>query len=213
MARIPRSPSAKFGGGLAPECVVLTAGSRLVRIYDPTSFGATAISFRYNGPRQRFDHHEGVGTRPKRGPADDPHRGIWYGALNLTCCVAEVFGQRRRITPGDCEVAIVTLVRDLTLIDLVDHPMKAGTIAAIAQTEHHFKSQDWARGIYQYPGLEHVDGIYYRAAYTNHLAVALFERAQSALNYARADVIRLDDPLLRPALLDIATRCNLLFKP
>ncbi|MGL6342806.1 MAG: RES family NAD+ phosphorylase, partial [Waterburya sp.] len=65
-----------------PQYLIIPPGTILKRIFDPTSYGGTATSFRYNGPRGRFDHQSRVNGKP----ADDPHRGIIYAGYTLTCC-------------------------------------------------------------------------------------------------------------------------------
>ncbi len=65
----------------------LPADTRLVRLFDPTSYNATATSFRSWGPRYRFDHHRGQGQQ--RDPCEDPDRGIYYAAFTLSGCIVE----------------------------------------------------------------------------------------------------------------------------
>ncbi|MGH2557957.1 MAG: RES family NAD+ phosphorylase [Thermomicrobiales bacterium] len=46
---------------IQPIFVDVPTGSPLVRIFDPTRRNATALTFRANGPRKRFDHHRRQG--------------------------------------------------------------------------------------------------------------------------------------------------------
>src|SRR5688572_14377041 len=95
-----------------PLVQVLPVGGVLYRIFDPTGYGTTALTFRFNGPRARFDHQRGTSHRTSpasagmadgasvsdekllatpRAPADDPDRGVYYAAPSLSNCLVEVF--------------------------------------------------------------------------------------------------------------------------
>lgn len=111
MAAVPYSSKAPKARN--PKFVTLNAGTELVRIYDPSKFGVKAITFRRNGPRARFDHH-------KYGkPREDAAHGVLYAAFEFGTSLVEIFGDRRLIDYGDWRVAIVTLTRDVNLLDLV----------------------------------------------------------------------------------------------
>lgn len=72
---------------------VVPAGTRIVRVFDPSNHGATALTFRHYGPLRRFDHQRSLGGKPY----NDPERGIYYGAFDLPACLVEVFGDTRII--------------------------------------------------------------------------------------------------------------------
>lgn len=214
MARIVRPPSrrAQKRNPPAPQLHILRAGTTLVRLYNPARFGVGPLTFRRFGPLLRFDHHPGEGSGMKRLPAEDVGRGVLYAAPSLACCVAEVFGDLGAIVPGECRVALIEVTRDLRLLDLVDEAMAAGTIAALAATEHHRKAQEWSRRFYEDEVYGRLDGIYYRAAHTGEEAFAFYERAEDGLSCPEANTVRLDDGALRAELLAIAARQRLVLE-
>lgn len=187
----------------------LAAGMSLCRIFNPASHGATAVSFRYYGPLLRFDHQRGAGGLDR--PDVDAERGIYYAASTLSGCVVEVFGDIGVIEGADWHVAIVEVVRDLILLDLSGRgAMRAGTVAALAKHPERLLTQAWARYFYEHDEFYTVvAGLRFLNAHNDEEAVALFERSQDALWCPEANVRRLDDPRLRPALLAIADRHNL----
>ncbi|MDJ0595044.1 MAG: hypothetical protein QNJ72_34540, partial [Pleurocapsa sp. MO_226.B13] len=96
---------------ISPQFTELKPGTTIQRIFDPTSYGATATGFRYYGSLSRFDHQRCDPAPPKgarqrrfgsphvrasrqRGTKAeiDSERGIIYAGLNLSCCLIEVFG-------------------------------------------------------------------------------------------------------------------------
>lgn len=192
------------------------AGTSLVRLFDPTHHGATALSFRFFGPLRRFDHHRGSG--PERDPADDPERGISYAGGShetddgLSCCIVEIFGDTGIVAFGEWQVAAPLLMRDLHLLDVRKRcAMRAGTIRAIDACEHG-SSQPWARFFYEQESLyTRLDGIVYASAHNGDTAIALYERAQDALSCPPDRVMHLDHPALRPRILEIMKDNNLSF--
>jgi hypothetical protein len=192
------------------------AGEQLVRIFDPSRRNATALTFRWNGPRKRFDHHRGTG--PDRLPGDDPDRAVYYGAWSsdrgeaFSSCLVEVFGDTGLVTPGDFQVAMPTALRPLRLLDLRGHgAMRAGTVAAIAKCEHR-DAQPWSRFFYENAATyTEVDGLIYRNAHNDEPAVMLYERAEGALVCPDTSVVRLDHAGLRPLLMRSMRRNNLTF--
>src|SRR5262249_5005888 len=157
----------------------------------------------------RFDHHRGIGP-PDDAPADDAARGVYYAALSFSGCIVEVFGDDGSIAPGEKCVAGSLVTRDLFLLDLPGSgAMRAGSLAALAKVADRSLSQAWARHFYDLPDVYgKIDGIAYHNAHNDEDALVLFERAEGALICAPDRVLRLDDPLLRPALEDIALRNN-----
>jgi hypothetical protein len=203
---------------VAPIFLEVGTDATLVRIFDPTRRGATALTFRANGPRKRFDHHRGKG--PDREPADDPERAVYYASWStdvseaLSSCLVEVFGDTGFVALGDLEVASPALQRPLQLLDLRGSgAMRAETLAAIAKCEHRL-SQPWSRYFYENRvDFGAIDGLVYRNAHNDEPAIILYERAQSALVCPAGAVARLDHPGLRPLLLAIMRRNNLVFEP
>jgi hypothetical protein len=197
-----------------PIIVTVPAGTSLVRLFDPTRHGATALAFRFFGPLRRFDHQRGSG--PECDPADDPERGIAYlGGSHetddgLSCCIVEVFGDTGIVAFGEWHVAAPLLLCDLRLLDVRKRcAMRAGTVRAIDACEHG-AAQPWARYFYEQESLyTRLDGIAYANAHNGDTAIALFERAQDALACPPDRVLRLDYPALRPRILAIMRENNL----
>jgi len=192
-----------------PRLHELVRGARLVRVFDPTRHGATATGFRHHGPRHRFDHHRGRGRW--RSPADDPARAVYYAAFSLSGCVVEVFGDAGVVHLGEQLVAGPHPTRPLQLLDLRGSgAMRAGSVAALAKTADRRLSQAWARHFYDAVGdYGRIDGLLYANAHNDEPAVVLFERAADALACPDERIMRLDDPLLRPAVTAIALTHNL----
>lgn len=191
---------------------VLPAGTVLVRLFDPTRHGMTATTFRRFGPLLRFDHHRGIrrGTVGRQGAAD-PERGIYYAAPTLSSCLVEVFGDERIVHLGERMVAAPIVARELRLLDLRGSgAMRAGSIAALAKAPDHRVGQAWSRYFYEEESVYgSIDGLIYQNAHNDEDALALYERAEAALECPPARVIRLDDPALRDELL-ITAENNLL---
>jgi hypothetical protein len=172
--------------------VPLNVGCELYRIYDPRSkYRPGPTTFRYNGPRLRFDHHRPGGSG---APIDDPSRGIYYAAFDLKGAVVEVFGDSPRVvTRGTNRVVRARLNTPLRVLDLRGRGgMLAGPSAAISQTETRELSQAWARYFYETPGTYgRIDGLIYANSHNYMDAVALFERAAPAIASATRQITRL----------------------
>ena len=142
---------------------------------------------------------------------DDPERGVYYAATNLSGCLVEIFGDTGVVDLGRHHVALPVFGRDLRLLDLRGNgAMRAGTKAAVAKVAERGISQAWARHFYETVdvyGL--VDGLVYPNAHNDEDTVVLCERAIDALECPPERVIRLDDEALRPAVLEAADDNNL----
>lgn len=202
---------------MRPRFSAIPAGEKLVRIFDPTRHGTTALTFRANGPRKRFDHHRG--TTHDRAPCDDPERAIYYAAWSdraparaFSSCFVEIFGDTGLVELDHRAVALPTLTRPLHLLDLRGvGAMRAGTVAAITACDYRL-SQRWACYFYEdTDDFDTIDGISYHNAHNGEPSLALFERARDALICPPEDVMRLDNPALRPLVLDIMRQNNLSF--
>lgn len=185
---------------------VIPTDTYLVRLFNPTRFGTTALTFNHYGPLNRFDHHRlpppGTGTGQI-----DPDRGIYYAGFTLSCCLVEVFGDYRLIDNPAFHVARLRLIRPLRLLNLCDNgAMRAGSVTALCGTADRSLSQQWSRYFYDTPEYQQCDGLLFHGAHNNESAVALYERAQDALECPPQQVIALNAPALRPRLLDIAAR-------
>lgn len=198
------------GSAPSPQIHILRAGTPLVRLFDPTKFGATAISMRTFGPLRRFDHH-----RPRQQvPTNDPDRGIYYAGVKLSCCVVEVFGDTGLVRCADWHAASPLLSRDVRLVDLRGSgAMRAGSVAAVTKTPDCEMSQAWSRYFYECSVFESVDGIVWYNAHNDEDAIALYERAAAALTCTPDRVIRLNAPDLRADLLRICEANNLILAP
>jgi len=119
----------------------MAAGSFIVRLFDLTSHGQTALAFRHYGPLRRFDHQ----VNSSGAPAHDAVRGIYYAALTLSGCIVEIFGDTGLIDCAQWHVARPQLTRSIKLLNLRGvGAMRAGSVAALAKIPDHGLSQQWA---------------------------------------------------------------------
>lgn len=198
----------------------LVAGSFMLRIFDPIRHGTTALSFRYFGPLGRFDHQR---LSPTGSSSEDPDRGISYAGLTLSCCLVECFGDVGVIEIKGQQIARLELTRDLTLLDLRGcGAMRAGAVAALAKIADRNLSQAWSRYFYERTAdYGQLDGISYLNAHNDQeanglpsaTAIAIYERAQSALVCPDSQILPLNHPSLRPAILEAALTNHLDFLP
>lgn len=193
-----------------PAFFELVVGSQIIRIFDPTRFGTQALTFRFNGPRHRFDHQRGFGN-----PTDDLERGIYYAAFTLSGCLVECFGDLGVIEIGEQCVCLVSITRLLRLLDLRGSGgMKAGSVAALSKIADRQLSQEWSRYFYENETIySRIDGIIYSNAHNDEEAIALYERSKDGLACPSDRIMRLDSLSLRPAIQDTALQNNLIFIP
>jgi RES domain len=196
----------------SPLYRTLASGSFILRIFDPTQYGTQATTFRSYGPINRFDHQRlsPAGTR-----AEDPERGISYAGLTLSCCLVECFGDTGAIEIKGQQIGRIQLTRDLTLLDLrANGAMRAGSVAALAKVADRHLSQAWSRYFYEQTDLYgQIDGISFFNAHNDEEAIALYERAQSALICPDDRILPLAHPSLRPAIQQAALDNHLDFLP
>lgn len=211
MVRVASPPT---GGtptpALHPIILTLPAGTALARIFNPTSYGATATGFRFYGPLRRFDHQRGQGT--EHAPAIDAERGIYYAAFSLSACMVEVFGDTGVVEYTPWHVAYPRLARTLRLLDLrAAGAMRAGTVAAITKVPDVTLSQAWSRFFYERDDLySTIDGLAYYNAHNDEDAIALYERAANAVECPPELILPLSHPGLEDEIYDIADRHNLI---
>ena len=202
MPKFPEPPAAAALAGVPPETRTLGAGTELWRVYFRGGAHPTLWSqLRSYGPaRSRFDHH----PRPARVHAD---RSILYGAENAHTALAEVFQDQRLIDRrrGDPWLVGFQLTRDVTLLDLTGAwPTRAGASMNINSGPRP-RAQRWSQRIHEaYP---RVEGILYSSSMNaNAPAVALYERARTALPSAPTFHRPLADPGLLVVLQNAALR-------
>ena len=209
---------------ISPQWFELKAGTTIQRIFDPTSYGATATGFRYYGPLSRFDHQrcdpadfQSAKERAprqsiKNKPVVSKDRGIIYAGLSLSCCLIEIFGDDETIKIQKQQIAIITLKQSLKLLDLRESgAWNAGSVAAMASDGRRKLTQAWSRYFYENPDLYgNIEGLIFNNAHDGQIAIALYERATSKLLSADVSVLDLNEPTIRETVLAIATKLNLL---
>lgn len=106
-------------------------------------------------------------------------------------------------------------VQQLRLLDLRDKgAIRAGTVSALAKVRDRALTQGWSRYFYEDVGLYgEVDGLVYANAHNDEEAVLLYDRAADAVECPDERVLRLDDPALRPAILEASFDNDLLPPP
>ncbi len=193
---------------ISPKWLELKPGTKLLRIFDPTSFGATAIGFRNYDPISRFDHQRSDSGKP----GVDADRGIIYAGFTLKCCIVEVFGDTGIIKIAKQRIASITLKNSLNLLDLRDSgAWDAGSTAAMVSDGRRKLTQAWSRYFYECPELYgEIDGVIFNNAHNNDEAISLYERSNSQLSSAEVNELDLGHFTIRESLLSIANELNLL---
>ena len=211
---------------ISPQFTELEPGTTIQRIFDPTSYGATATGFRYYGPLSRFDHQrcdpadfQSAKERAprqsiKNKPVVSKDRGIIYAGLSLSCCLIEIFGDDETIKIQQQKIAYITLKQSLKLLDLRESgAWDAGSVAAMAVDGRRKLTQAWSRYFYENPDLyRNIEGLIFNNAHDGQMAIALYERAASKLLSADVSVLDLNEPTIRETVLAIATKLNLLIE-
>ncbi|MEO0849737.1 MAG: RES family NAD+ phosphorylase, partial [Cyanobacteria bacterium J06648_1] len=172
----------------------------------PTSYGASAMGFRYYGPLSRFDHQQ------SQKPELNEERGIIYAGFNLSCCLIEVFGDDETIKIQKQQIAFITLKQSLKLLDLRESgAWDAGSVAAMTRKRsfpvverrrsahaccdgRRRLTQVWSRYFYENPDLYgNIEGLIFNNAHDGQAAIALYERASSKLLSADVSVLNLNE--------------------
>ncbi|WP_036486812.1 RES domain-containing protein [Myxosarcina sp. GI1] len=194
---------------ISPKFETLEVGTILRRIYNPNRYKTTAISFRFNGPRSRFDHHRCSYQEPQ----DDLDRGINYWGFTLSCCLVEVFGDTRVIEVDEYEVALLTLNQSIKLLDLRGAAaMKAGTLSSVSQIAERNLSQLWGKYFYEETEIYGtIDGLIFSNAHNSEDSIALYERAKPQLDSASLKILALNSLALQPAIADCALTNSMIF--
>lgn len=196
---------------IKPALYFVNKSKCLVRIFDPTRHNTKSLTFRHHGPLERFDHQR----YSRDAPLPDQERGIYYAGFTLSCCLVEVFGDKRTIEVGNYCVALVELKRPLSLLDLCGSPAMAnGTVVALSSVSERDISQSWSRYFYDnYDTYTKVDGIIYHNAHNSERSVALYERAFDALSCSPRDVMPLKHKALRTEIRKVAQEHGLYVVP
>lgn len=194
---------------ISPKYKVLEIGTQLRRIYNPNRHNTKAVSFRFNGPRARFDHHRSS----YKNPQEDRERGINYWGFSLSCCLVEVFGDTRVIDVDDLEVAFLTLNQTIKLLDLRGKAaMNAGILSSVSQIADRNLSQLWGKYFYEETDIYGlIDGLIFNNAHNNEESVVLYERAKAQLDSAQVKILALNSLSLRSAIADCALENSMIF--
>lgn len=194
---------------IVPKFVTLNRNDELLRIFDPTKYENTAVSFRNYGPVSRFDHHRQYSNKI------DSERSVIYAAPTLSCCLVEIFGDGGVIRIEQQQLAFITLKDTLKLLDLRGSgAMAAGTLAALSSITERNISQAWGRYFYENPQLYgEIDGLIFTGAHNGEDAVCFYERAKTKMASAKVEVLNLNHPDLRDTILSIAKNHSLIVNP
>ena len=195
----PLLPQLVALGFRTSERELLTAGTTIWRIYFQGGHHPSAWDdVRNFGPTDgRFDHHV--------PPSAVQARGILYGARSGPVCIAEVFQHTHTIDRNRRSPWLVAfeLKRDVQLLDMSGAwPTRAKASQAINSGSRQ-RARRWSQRIYEAFGT--IEGLYYSSSmYKNKPAVALYERARTAIPSAPIFHRALADPSLLTPLQNIA---------
>jgi hypothetical protein len=202
----------------------LLKGAEVYRIFDPSSYNTTALTFRSFGPLLRFDHHRGTVSsdsyKPsnENEPCEDYERSIYYSAPTFSSCLVECFGDQGIVVFDQHQLAVITLLQDLKLLDIRrSAAMRAGANAALSKCDQRPLSQAWSRYFYEqqeiYPEIQ---GIFYYNAHNDEESIALYECAEYFLHCSIKPIVlkeALKSKRLRSRILKVAKDNNLKVKP
>jgi hypothetical protein len=201
MVKLPDPPRVSRLRAVGAEVTTIPQGTPVSRIHFqagpyPTTWGA----LRWIGPSgARFDHH--------RLPRGKQKRGILYAALEGVTCLAEVFQNKRIIDVHLGEPWFVTfeLARDVVVLDLTgDWPTRAGA-SVLINAGNRARARAWSAAIYE--AFPQVEGLLYCSSMAaNRRALALYERAQSAIPAAPVTHRSLADSSMRSLIREAADK-------
>ena len=156
------------------------------------------------GPLARLDPH----TPPESAPAMDPAgRTVLYVGEDLATSACEVFGETGEalLCPA-YRVALLRPTRQRILYDLSapGSAMAIGALPSLANGDYpRGLTQAWARAVYEDdPTGRHVDGIRYRSAYNDGLALALWDSMGTVTVVRDGRNVEQDFPLAHGPVLD-----------
>lgn len=205
MTKFPEPPGVTALREIAPQAVIIAAGTMLARVYFAAGSYATRWNrFRHFGPtNSRWDHH----LPDLRGEARNQARSVYYCAPDIDTCLAEVFQVTRRIDRvRDAPWLVVFGLREsVRLLDVRGaFATRIGASTAI-HSGPRVRARAWAREIYEaYPDLQ---GVYYGSSMNGHApAVVLNDRAETLMPEAPEVHRALNDDLLVEVLQKCAWR-------
>jgi hypothetical protein len=177
MAKLPRPPPPAVLRRIAPIWLHVHAGSLLWRIYfRGGAHPGVWNGFRDFGPLRsaRFDHH--------LPPPRVQDRRILYCATEIQTCLAEVFQEGGHVDRAFREPWLVGFesTRDLQLLDLSGvWPTRAGASMNV-NSGPRTRARAWSACIHE--AYTAAEGLWYASSmHANRPAVALYDRAKSAL--------------------------------
>jgi RES domain-containing protein len=207
VAKFPESPGADALREIVPRIRILAAQTLLTRIYfaggpHPSRWN----HFRSIGPSgARWDHHS---PTPSAVPVEQS-RAVYYCALDIDTCAAEVFQRTRRIDRTRVAPALVVLAlrEAITLLDLRGIFATAIGASMAIHSGPRSRARTWARDLYEaYPDIQ---GLYYGSSMNGHSpAIVLNERARQAIPEQPQIHRALNDDLLVEILQKIAVRLS-----
>ena len=194
MPKFPDPPTAEALRSLglhAEDVVAVAPHSILWRIHRTTGLHVAAWNaLRYFGPV------DGMRFEPHDPPPHAQTKGVFYAALDVRTCVAEVFQRGRTVDrhDGNPYLTGMRLTRTVRLLDLSGSwPTRAGASQAINSGPRP-RASAWARTI---RAAYDVDGLWYPSSMRGGgLCVALFDTAADALPVSPTVSV----PLAHPAL-------------
>ncbi|MEM6611851.1 MAG: hypothetical protein AAF652_06265 [Cyanobacteria bacterium P01_C01_bin.72] len=135
--------------------------------------------------------------------------------------MVEIFGDTRVIDVQNYHLATITLTQPLKLLNLIgDAAMQAGTLNSVSQISvakpcrqaYRDISQAWGKYFYETTSVYgKVDGLIFGNAHNNEQSIALYERAKPQLDSAKVKTIALSCRALRPAIIEVAQECSMIF--
>ena len=205
MPKFPEPPPVAELRRIPPAERTLDPGTLLWRVYRRGgNHPGLWQRFRRFGPLSgRFDHHQ-----PDAGRPQSQKRGVYYAALDVTTCLAEVYQDTRTISRNASDQPWLVgfeLGTAVPLLDLTGRwPTRAGASMVLSSGPRP-RARRWSQVIYEaYPRLQGL--LYGSSMHANRPMVCLWERAAGALPHHPKVHRPLNDPALLTALDRAAVR-------
>jgi hypothetical protein len=207
MPKFPNPPGAASLARLDPAIRILTAGSRVARVYYSRSRHPLRWNqFRHLGPlNSRWDHHlpDSAGTPVMQ------KRSVYCAATDAKTCLAEFFQHARRIDRASQSpwLVVFELAQSVNLLDLTgDFVTRMGASMEI-HSGPRARARRWACDLYD--AFHTLDGILYASSMNGgQPALALTDRAESRAIFPPHPLLHraLADDVLLDTLKDAADR-------